>query len=34
MKLDIQYVSDSNGNTQSVQLPITEWEKVLSKLKH
>ena len=34
MKLDIQYVSDGNGNTQSVQLPITEWKKVLSKLKH
>jgi len=34
MKLDVQYVSDSNGNTQSVQLPITEWKKVLSKLKH
>jgi hypothetical protein len=30
MKLDVQYVSDSNGNIQSVQLPITEWKKVLS----
>ena len=32
MKIDIQYVSDSNGNTKSVQLPLTEWEKVLAKL--
>ncbi|MBI3883431.1 MAG: hypothetical protein HY305_04240 [Sphingobacteriales bacterium] len=33
MKIALQYVSDSKGKTQSVQLPITEWEKVLSKLK-
>ena len=34
MKLDIQYVSDSDGKTQSVQLPLTDWKKVLAKLKH
>jgi hypothetical protein len=33
MKLELQYVSDSSGNTQSVQLPITDWEKLLLKLK-
>ena len=33
MKIALQYVSDENGKTQSVQLPITDWEKVLAKLK-
>ncbi len=33
MKISLQYVSDENGNAQSVQLPITDWEKVLAKLK-
>jgi NADH dehydrogenase FAD-containing subunit len=33
MKIALQYVSDSNGTPKSVQLPIAEWEKVLSKLK-
>jgi hypothetical protein len=33
MKIALQYVSDINGNPQAVQLPITEWEKVLNKLK-
>ena len=33
MKIALQYVNDVNGNTQAVQLPLTEWEKVLSKLK-
>ena len=33
MKFDIQYVSDSEGKTQSVQLPLNDWEKVLTKLK-
>ncbi len=33
MKIELQYVSDSNGTPQAVQLPLTEWEKVLSKLK-
>lgn len=33
MKIALQYVSDSNGKTNAVQLPLTEWEKVLNKLK-
>ena len=33
MKIALQYLNDINGNTQAVQLPLTEWEKVLSKLK-
>ena len=33
MKIALQYLNDSNGNTQAVQLPLTEWEKVLNKLK-
>lgn len=33
MKITLQYVSDMNGETQAVQLPITDWEKVLNKLK-
>ena len=33
MKIPVQYVSDSNGNPQAVQLPLSEWNKVLNKLK-
>ena len=33
MKIALQYVSDENGKTQSVQLPITDWEKVFAKFK-
>ena len=33
MKIELQYVNDINGKTQAVQLPLTEWEKVLNKLK-
>ncbi|GAA4737791.1 hypothetical protein [Flavisolibacter ginsenosidimutans] len=33
MKIALQYVNDLNGNTQAVQLPLNEWEKVLNKLK-
>ena len=33
MKIALQYLSDVNGNTQAVQLPLTEWEKVLGKLR-
>ncbi|MGB2846015.1 MAG: hypothetical protein WBB93_00505 [Saprospiraceae bacterium] len=33
MKIALQYVSDSDGKTQSVQIPLTDWEKLLSKLK-
>ena len=32
MKIAIQYVNDVNGNTQAVQMPLTEWERVLNKL--
>ena len=32
MKFDIRYVSDSEGKTQSVQLPLTDWEKLMTKL--
>ena len=33
MKISLQYVNDIDGNLQAVQLPVTEWEKVLGKLK-
>lgn len=33
MKIALQYVNDMNGRTNAVQLPLTEWEKVLNKLK-
>ena len=29
----IQYLNDMNGNTQAVQIPLSEWEKVLNKIK-
>jgi hypothetical protein len=32
MKISLHYVSDSRGKTRSVQLPITEWEKMLRRL--
>ncbi|MBX3163699.1 MAG: hypothetical protein KF900_04415 [Bacteroidetes bacterium] len=33
MKIALQYLHDVNGNTQAVQLPLTDWEKVLNKIK-
>ena len=33
MKIALQYLNDINGKTQAVQLPLTEWEKVLNKLR-
>jgi hypothetical protein len=33
MKLALQYVSDVNGKPQAVQISLTDWEKVLAKLK-
>ena len=33
MKIAIQYLNDSKGNVQAVQLPLSEWEKVLLKIK-
>ncbi len=34
MKIALQYVSDGDGKTQSVQIPLTDWEKILGRLKH
>jgi hypothetical protein len=33
MKIALKYVSDSKGVTTAVQLSLTEWEKIVSKLK-
>ena len=33
MKIALQYLNDINGKTQAVQLPLTDWEKLLNKLK-
>jgi len=33
MKLALQYLSDSDGTPQAVQLSLTDWEKVIAKLK-
>lgn len=33
MKIAIQYVSDSSGKTQSVQVPLTDWDKLMTRLK-
>ena len=33
MKIALQYLSDSKGQTTAVQLTLTEWIKVLSKIK-
>ncbi len=33
MKIAIHYVNDINGKTQSVQLPLSDWEKLLNRLK-
>ena len=33
MKIALQYVSDMNGKPQAVQMPVSEWEKVLSRIK-
>ena len=33
MKVDIQYVNDSNGKINAVQLPFAEWKKVITKLR-
>jgi len=33
MKIALQYLNDAHGNTQAIQMPVTEWEKVLNKLK-
>jgi hypothetical protein len=33
MKIPVQYVNDEDGNIKAIQVPITEWKKVLTKLK-
>lgn len=33
MKIALQYLNDSKGNVQAVQVPLTDWEKLLNKLK-
>ena len=33
MKIALQYVNDIHGKTQAVQVPFTEWEKLLDKIK-
>ena len=33
MKIALQYVSDMNGKPQAVQMPVSEWKKVLSHIR-
>ena len=33
MKIPVQYVNDEDGQVKAIQVPITEWKKVLAKLK-
>jgi hypothetical protein len=33
VKITLQYLSDSKGETTAVQLSLTEWEKIVSKIK-
>jgi len=33
MRIALQYVNDANGHTQAIQLPVAEWEKILTRLK-
>jgi hypothetical protein len=33
MKIALQYVNDTNGHTQAVQLPVAEWNKIIAKLR-
>jgi hypothetical protein len=33
MKIPLQYVNDNRGKTKAVQISLTEWEKVLGKLR-
>lgn len=32
MKTEVQYLNDHNGNTQAVQLPISQWTRLVNKL--
>ena len=33
MKLSLQYLNDTNGNINAVQVPLTEWKSLMNKLK-
>jgi hypothetical protein len=33
MKIALQYVSDVTGKTKSVQIPFSDWEKLMRRLK-
>ena len=33
MKVALQYLSDEQGNMQAVQLPLSEWKKIVNKIK-
>ncbi len=33
MKVDLQYVSDQNGQTRAIIMPLAEWEKIVQKMK-
>ncbi len=33
MKIELRYLNDINGNIQAVQLQLTDWERVINKLK-
>ena len=33
MKIALRYLNDGQGNVQAVQLPVTDWEKLMVKLK-
>ena len=33
MKVSLQYVNDVDGKIQAIQMPLSEWERVLNKLR-
>jgi len=33
MKISLQYLNDINGKTQAVQMPISDWKKIIAKLR-
>ena len=33
MKVELQYLNDANGKTQAIQMPLSDWEKIIGKLK-
>jgi len=32
MKLALEYINDTKGNPKMVQLPVTQWKRIVSKL--